>query len=288
MFLQQFIKDVDARISKEPGLLRNSSNEQRRHLGASIIGKKCLRAAYYSFRWFTFPTFEGRMLRLFQRGQDEEARLIEVLAIGGVVVQPVNPATGAQWRFSGYKGHYGGSLDGIATGLVGLEAYGVTPASRLLTEFKTHGDKSFKSLIATGTVAKAKPEHYTQMQIYIQEFQLDAGLYCAVNKNDDNLWIELVAKNPAQAIIAERMAESVVDARQPPPRLPYASPSNFDCRFCDQRPVCLMGAIPLKNCRTCISSVAIDGGNWYCERWQKQIPRDAEEHGCDAWTPIGG
>ena len=284
--LTGLIEHIDKRISTEPGLLSDSANEQRRHLGASVIGKKCLRAAYYSFRWFTHPTFEGRMLRLFQRGQNEEAQFIKVLSIGGIVVQPVNPETGKQWRFSGYKGHYGGSLDGIAALGPKLVMPGLAPDARILTEFKTHGDKSFKNLIATGTVRKAKPEHYTQMQIYIAEFDLAGGLYCAINKNDDNLWIEWVAPAPDTAKSATMMAGYIVDARSPPPKIPYASPSNFDCRFCDQRGPCMMGVTPLKNCRTCKFSVAIEGGRWHCERWQSVIPVAEEAKGCDNWDPI--
>ncbi len=61
--------------------------EQRTHLGASEIGGKCARQAWYSFRWFGGKDFEGRMLRLFQRGHDEEHRIIRWLRAAGCEVQ---------------------------------------------------------------------------------------------------------------------------------------------------------------------------------------------------------
>ena len=51
----------------------------REHLGASLIGKSCERALWYDFRWVTRARFPGRILRLFETGQLEEARLVRNL-----------------------------------------------------------------------------------------------------------------------------------------------------------------------------------------------------------------
>ena len=51
----------------------------RPHLGASQIGKSCERALWYDFRWATPAHFPGRILRLFETGQLEEARLVKNL-----------------------------------------------------------------------------------------------------------------------------------------------------------------------------------------------------------------
>lgn len=58
----------------------------RAHLGGSMIGKKCERELFYSFRWFKRPTFDGRMLRLFNRGHKEEFRFVEYLRMIGIEV----------------------------------------------------------------------------------------------------------------------------------------------------------------------------------------------------------
>ena len=45
----------------------------RAHLGASLLGHPCDRYLWLMFRWAVIEKFDGRILRLFQRGQREEA-----------------------------------------------------------------------------------------------------------------------------------------------------------------------------------------------------------------------
>ena len=49
----------------------------RQHLGASLIGTECQRKLWYGFRFCSSPNFSGRLLRLFQTGFKEEARIID-------------------------------------------------------------------------------------------------------------------------------------------------------------------------------------------------------------------
>ena len=57
----------------------------RLHLGASQIGKSCERALWYDFRWATPARFPGRILRLFETGQLEVARLVRILRRTGTI-----------------------------------------------------------------------------------------------------------------------------------------------------------------------------------------------------------
>jgi len=116
----------------------------RDHLGASIIGKSCARALWYDFRWVTPARHSGRILRLFETGQMEEDRLVRDLRATGATVLDVDPDTGRQFRVKAQGGHFGGSLDGVALGL--LEA----PKTWHVLEFKTHSVKSFAELTAKG------------------------------------------------------------------------------------------------------------------------------------------
>ena len=55
----------------------------RPHMGCSQLGHPCDRWLWLSFRWAVQPTFPGRILRLFRRGQNEETTIISDLrAIG--------------------------------------------------------------------------------------------------------------------------------------------------------------------------------------------------------------
>jgi hypothetical protein len=86
----------------------------RVHLGASLIGKDCERALWYDFRWTTPARHPGQLLRLFETGQREEARLVQNLRRIGATVLEVDPDTGRQFRVQAHGGHFGGSLDGVA------------------------------------------------------------------------------------------------------------------------------------------------------------------------------
>ena len=84
----------------------------RAHLGASLIGRKCNRELWYSFHWTTQKNFDGRMLRLFNRGHLEEPRFVAALQMIGCKVHQYD-ANGKQFRIAGHNGHYGGSLDAV-------------------------------------------------------------------------------------------------------------------------------------------------------------------------------
>lgn len=47
----------------------------RPHMGLSQVGHHCDRYLWLNFRWAHVEKFSGRVLRLFQRGHDEEKRL---------------------------------------------------------------------------------------------------------------------------------------------------------------------------------------------------------------------
>lgn len=73
---------------------RQADHGFRAHLGASIIGKDCERALWYDFRWATRALHQGRVLRLFETGVREEARLVQNLRATGATVLDVDPETG--------------------------------------------------------------------------------------------------------------------------------------------------------------------------------------------------
>jgi hypothetical protein len=163
----------------------DSGDGFRSHLGASLIGKHCERALFYDFRWVTRAKHEGRLLRLFETGQLEESRLVLNLRRVGATVLEVDPDTGRQFRVQAHGGHFGGSLDGVAINL--LEA----PKTWHVLEFKTHSNKSFNELVAK-TVRESKPQHFAQMQIYMHLMGMARAMYMAVNKDNDDLYIERV------------------------------------------------------------------------------------------------
>lgn len=247
----------------------------RSHLGASVIGGECGRAIWYGFHWATKPKFDGRILRLFNRGHLEEARFIAALLTIGVQIYQQDEH-GKQFRISDVGGHFGGSGDGVGIGIPDLP-----PNTPCLLEFKTHNDASFKKLIKEG-VRSAKFEHYVQMQTYMRKMGLAVAMYGAVNKNDDALWFEIVTLDTSTADQFNDRARQIILMKQAPSKV-SESAGWFACKWCDHRPICHLGGTPERNCRTCIHSEASEDGNWYCEVTSEPLAKEIQLKGCPAY-----
>jgi hypothetical protein len=247
----------------------------RPHLGASIIGHKCDRFIWLSFRWAVREQFQGRILRLFRRGHNEERTIHDDLRLIGCNVKTIDPETRKQYRFD--DGHFGGSCDGIiASGLP--EA----PKKPHVLEAKTHSLKSFNDLEKNG-VQKSKPQHWSQMQVYMAAFDLDDALYYAVCKDDDRIYTERVKRDAkAGADLVEKAQRLIAADRMPEPL--SADPSWFECKWCAAHDQCHGSKLTKQvNCRTCLHSTAERDGRWTCAHWGMDIPDvDAQRNGCDS------
>lgn len=243
----------------------------REHLGASLIGKSCARALWYDFRWTTPSAHQGRILRLFETGQLEEARLVRNLRATGATVLEVDPETGRQFRVEAHGGHFGGSMDAVAIGL--LEA----PKTWHVIEFKTHSAKSFAELSAKG-VALAKPQHDAQMQVYMRLTGITRALYMAVCKNTDALHIERLR---IDAEMADRLLEKagrIIFAQHPPEGI-SRDPAWFECRMCDHHGLCHGEDAAAITCRSCLHATPVEGG-WHCARHDCALDADDQRRAC--------
>ena len=185
-----------------------------------------------------------------------------------------------QWRILDVNGHFGGSLDGIAIQVPGMPDLD----EEVLTEFKTHNDKSFVELVKKG-VRECKPTHYAQMQIYMFKKGLKRALYMAVNKNDDDLYCEWIELDPIMGPNLIEKASRVINARSLPNRIARHA-SWIDCKWCEFKGICHNSEPMLKHCRTCRFSIPVEDGQWHCGKWNAIIPVDAIPKGCDSHEPI--
>ena len=244
----------------------------RPHMGCSQLGHPCDRYLWLSFRWAVQPHFPGRILRLFRRGQMEEATIVSDLRAIGIDVR--TSATQARVDFGA---HVSGSVDAIIESGV-PEA----PKKRHVAEFKTHSKKSFDELEKNG-VEKAKLEHFVQMQLYMNGLKIDRALYVAVCKDDDRIYTERVHY---QADIAEkyiaRGRRLALEDRMPPPI--STDPSWYRCKYCEAHEFCFETHLTKHvNCRTCAHSTAKEDSTWRCERHDADgIPVEFQRQGCDS------
>lgn len=252
----------------------------RAHLGASLIGRQCLRELWYGFHWVFKKSNDGRMIRLFHRGHLEEARFIALVRTAGLQSWH-SQQDGKQFKISDIGGHFGGSLDGICLGCPDIP-----PGEAALLEFKTHGKKSFEKLVKQG-VRIAKEEHYTQCNQYMPRYGLKWTLYMAVEKDTDNLHLEVFPHDPVDTGFNMQKATKVLCSQTPPERMTNDA-SDFRCKFCDFRGVCFYGDAPLKNCRTCRWSQMRNNGVWHCCFHDTPQDKNSQWAGCDFHEYIPG
>jgi len=245
----------------------------REHLGASLIGSECDRALWQTFRWVALPQFEGRILRLFDTGVREEARVFEELR--GIGVELHTHQDGKQISCRDDSGHFGGSVDAIAKGLP--EA----PKTWAVVEIKTHNAKSWEDVKAKG-VADSKPRHYAQMQIYMRLLKLERALYFAVNKDTDHIYTEWVHHDERASSVLLGRAETIINAVQPPAKL-SEDPAYFGCKFCDFNAHCHQKKVAAVNCRTCSHSTPGANGTWHCNvsTDSKKLTKGQQERACE-------
>ena len=241
--------------------VRQRKEAHRPHLGGSQIGNNCKRALWYQFRHMDRAEFDGRVLRLFETGDREEARIVANLRAVGVTVWDRDPETGKQIRFTAHDGHFALSLDGVGEGF--------KESSQPHTlEFKTANDKNFKAMQNKG-VQEAKPIYWAQCQIGMHLAGIERCAFIAVNKATDEIYMERIKYDAAEALQLVAKAGEVIWSDKPPERI-SSDPAWWECKFCDYHAICHRGQPPEVNCRTCAHATPEKGGDgaWSCAKGQ--------------------
>lgn len=249
----------------------------RTHLGASVIGHECSRYVWSHFRWLKLEAFPARMLRIFNRGHTYETKIIEWLStVDWITVYHIDTIANEQIRFSDEKllGHYGGATDLIID---------VSP-NRFIGEIKTHNQRSYLHLLKHKLVI-GKPRHYAQMCAYGKAFNINYGIYIAINMNDMDIYVEVVELDFAYAEDLRAKAFDVITSKVPPQKISMQD-TYFECKICPFTDNCQHAHLPDRNCRSCTNATAIAGSQWRCERYNAIIPKEFIPQGCDAWDPI--
>lgn len=248
-----------------------------KRIRASSLGLECGRRLAYDFLWATPPKrFEGRMLRLFQDGNNAETELLDYLRrIGWEVIDrdPSNPKK--QIWVEALDGHVGGFIDGIGRD----RAHG---GPWRIIEAKTHSKDSFAKLLRD-TVDIAKPEHVGQFAFYGYVLGIPRAAYIAKNKNDSAVTIELKELSQTHMQRLLERADAIVGKRVLPPKI-GSTPNSFKCRTCDHAAgVCHGGFAPERNCRTCAHSKTAPAATWVCELHKCVIGKELMALGCEQY-----
>jgi hypothetical protein len=253
----------------------------RAHLGASLIGHDCKRYLWYLFRWCFKEEHTGRQLRLFNRGHREEVRFVEWLRWIGANVKEFQEDGVTQFRISGVMGHFGGSLDGIATL---PKEYGIDEP--VLLEFKTNGTGAGFNKLTQG-MAVAKPQHFAQTSVYGLKMNLKHVLYMNINKNDDSIHVEIVPLDHNFGARLELKAAEIIESETAPPKL-STNPAFQACQWCAMKHICHDNKQPERNCRSCKNARPVENAEWFCLAHGGVIPKDFIAQACLQWVSITG
>lgn len=268
--MNEFTKQLETRVYEAYEKIQELP---RPHMGASQLGHACDRWLWLQFRHAVIERHSGRMLLLFRRGHEEESRIVAHLKKVGISVNN----TGEDQISFDFGCHVKGSCDGVIDGIKGFIE------ERLILECKTHSEKSFKDLKESG-VKKSKPMHWVQCCVYGFGAGCKYALYFAVNKNTDEIYIEILELDFDIAISAiERGHRIALSDRMPEP-MPGASASWWTCKYCQAYAMCWEKQPTQQvNCRTCAHSTPKPDSTWRCERHQADgIPVEWQRKGCDS------
>ena len=238
---------------------------------AGDIGLECDRQIWLAFRRSSkLEQIDWRKRRIFERGEIEEERLLDLLRLIGCEV------SNQQERVRAAGGHLRGKIDGQAIGLP--EA----PKTMHVVECKSAKASVFAEVEKNG-VKEGKPEHYATFQFYMHCRGIDRVLYMMSNKDTEALHIERLDYDAEYAMRAVARIERIIQMPEPPSRL-CTKRDDFRGNFCRQAEVCWGERFPRNHCRTCLHSTPLMDGNagWDCARWSKPLSLEEQAAGCPA------
>lgn len=269
-------------VSKIDAYHESHQEGPRPHMGVSTIGHKCDRRLWLQFRWAVIQRFEGRILRLFRRGHNEEPVMAQDLRNAGLDLR----FTGFDQKRVDFGSHVSGSMDGII-----VSGVPEAPKKAHVFEAKTMSEKKFREMEKDG-VEKACPEYYVQAIGYLlgtfePKFKeengfgdIDRCLFTAVNKNTDEIYVERIRLDRVEAMKAVARAKAIAIADRMPPPL-STDPSWWECKLCPAHSFCFETKTTKEvNCRTCAHSTAESDGTWSCALHGANIPVDFQRKGC--------
>jgi hypothetical protein len=213
------------------------------------------------------------MLRLFGTGHWQENRIVEDLKRAGFQVWEKDDSSGDQFQFIDVTGHFITKLDGV------LKGYPGCAAKAHVLEIKTHNKNSFSSVVKHG-VQKSKPEHYAQVQSSMMLSGMSRTVYVALCKDDEQIYVEHIHEDKiTQKTLSTRIIK-LVEARLRPAGISEEPLTSKMCMFCDVKEVCAGVKSPVRTCRSCRASCAIENGEWRCELHDKILSKDEQRAAC--------
>lgn len=201
--------------------LDRQRDKEQHHFYISDAGK-CSRAVFFKFKNVPKKEMEAHILRLFDHGDSIHKLIMKPLLSTRdvhVVASEVNIAP---------QEIISGRADAIISD--GKQLY--------VLDIKSMNSFVFKNL------AEPKEENVSQLQLYLHYFKIPKGILLYVNKDNQQLKEFIVSYNKPQV---EKLLNTLtclkkqIDSNIIPSRI-SDYPSDWQCRYCQFREICNMGA----------------------------------------------
>jgi len=213
-------------------IAEHAEQPPRDYLGASVLGDPCARRLAYRYAGYEEEGLDGRRLRIFEAGHVFEDLMAHWLWLAGFKLQRVDPSTGEQWEFTAGGGRVRGHADGIILDGPELDVIGYP----LLWEAKSLNTTSWAELARRGIKA-ATPVYHAQTQIYLSQFELEAALFTAINKDTCALYHALVPVEPGVGWRLVKRGVTIAEMVDRD-RLPLRIADQQECRGCGWEQPC--------------------------------------------------
>ena len=203
---------------------------KRTYLGASMLGKECIRQVQYDFHHTPVDDgkgFSAKTYRIFELGHILEESMVKWFRDGGFDLRNEKP-NGEQFGFEAANGVVQGHIDGVFCGGPPVMKY---PA---LWEAKTMAQTKFNAFKKHG-VAKSHPVYAAQVALYQAYMDLseNPAILTAINKNTSELHHEVIPFNGKLAQDTSDRAVRIIQAgEQVLPRISN-DPDYYLCKWCD-------------------------------------------------------
>lgn len=260
---------------------KNKDHESRGYLGCSSVGDPCDRKVWLGFRWAMKKVFSGRMLRLFDTGHREEARVLEELkqipSIKVVDRDPKNPKNQIEVNLGC---HLMGHLDAEVEGLP--EA----PKTVHIFDVKTIKTSKYSELIKGGFTffRKSFATYFFQGLLYMHARGRTRAGFLFINKDNDETHLVRFDYDKKEAIkMLERARRIALSTRLPEPIMGGGA-DWYECKLCDFNDFCWDSQTRKvqQNCRTCEHVRPLEGGTWACAFHEAtDLDVEYQKVGCD-------
>ena len=246
-----------------------AKDKPRAYIGGSNVGGPCDAALGFSLRGFPDDEPPPKTQRIFALGHKLEDLIVADLQRSKLTVLDRDPVTNRQFAYSLYGGHIRGNIDGQIE----------LPSGELaLLEIKTMNAAKWRAFVKKG-VAVSHPNYMDQMQTYMGMGGFQKAVLIGYNKDTSEYHAEAVDFDELHYHALMARAERIMGGHAPKVS---QDPEDWRCRFCFKRGACTGDKTPVKDCATCLHSLAQDDGRWFCTKKNETAQEVCDDY--RVWT----